>query len=106
MIGDSSLLEAVHDVAYQRWKSEAPFAAIDEEFQTLWKSEPELFLTEDTNVLGGYPMWLQERRSSRFPFFLQLVTDGDVMIGDGGHLYLFLDPDAPELGFDFFIQMY
>ena len=65
-----------------------------------------MFLREDTSVLGGNPMWLQNKESSRLPFFLQLATDGDVMIGDGGHIYLFLDPNQPEQGFEFFIQMY
>lgn len=60
-------------------------------------------------LLGGHPFWVQwpdPPYGPRRPFFLQLYPEGELMLGDGGHLHVFLDPSRPGRGYDVRLQMY
>jgi hypothetical protein len=59
---------------------------------------PQVLEAYERSVLGGRPAWVQGEEDAPLPFFLQLYPDGPLMWGDGGHLYLYLDPEHPEAG--------
>ncbi|MEM1433955.1 MAG: DUF1963 domain-containing protein [Pseudomonadota bacterium] len=60
------------------------------------KQFPDTLYDAEGSHLGGYPNWIQGPDYQRLPFFLQLHPKGDMMWGDSGMFYLFLDPSNPQ----------
>jgi hypothetical protein len=70
------------------------------------EAEPHKLIPADRTLLGGYPAWVQYAEPVALPFFLQLVPPDELMLGDGGHLYIFLDRRFPDRGVEHRLQMY
>lgn len=63
----------------------------------MFEQNPDLTEPYDQTFIGGYPTWLQYPERPQLPFFMQIYPPHEHIWGDAGYLYLFLDPNAPEI---------
>ncbi|MEM8659669.1 MAG: DUF1963 domain-containing protein [Pseudomonadota bacterium] len=73
------------------------FDISDEAMEAFADDHGALLIDFESSFLGGYPQWIQfPDDAGDLPFFLQFAPLGEMMWGDGGIFYLYLDPEDPS----------
>lgn len=95
LIADSELIRS-RDVLLDRASVRDWYTVSDSALAEFSKRFPNTSFDTEGSYVGGHPGWIQGPDLQQLPFFLQLYPEGDMMWGDAGRFYLFLDPANPQ----------